>query len=77
MRNFDSKIHSLRSDCCGFLFYSFFAVTFATKSASSSHWDVRSPRRWSPRVGAPAVWHEFPFAGGIYEIVAEHAAGSA
>jgi hypothetical protein len=23
------------------------------------------------------VWHEFPFAGGIYEIVSEHAAGSA
>ena len=23
------------------------------------------------------VWHEFRFAGGIYEIVSEHAAGSA
>jgi hypothetical protein len=23
------------------------------------------------------VWHEFPFVGGIYEIVSEHAAGSA
>jgi hypothetical protein len=23
------------------------------------------------------VWHEFPFAGGIYEIVSGHAAGSA
>jgi len=33
MRNVDSRIHSLRFDCCVFLFYSFSAVTFATKSA--------------------------------------------
>src|SRR6266446_2225819 len=32
MRNVDSRIHSLRFDCCVFLFYSFSAVTFATKS---------------------------------------------
>src|SRR5438093_844331 len=31
--NVDSRIHSLRFDCCVFLFYSFSAVTFATKSA--------------------------------------------
>src|SRR5438093_3155599 len=37
MRNVDSRIHSLRFDCCVFLFYSFSAVTFATKSARSSH----------------------------------------
>src|SRR5439155_19960927 len=33
MRNVDSRIHSLRFDCCVFLFYSFSAVTFATESA--------------------------------------------
>src|SRR5262245_19114465 len=32
MRNVDSRIHSLRFDCCVFLFYSFSAVTFATQS---------------------------------------------
>src|SRR5207248_5787774 len=35
MRNVDSRIHSTRFDCCVFLFYSFSAVTFATKSANS------------------------------------------
>src|SRR5437667_75798 len=35
MRNVDSRIHSLRFDCCVFLFYSFSAVTFATKSAKT------------------------------------------
>src|SRR5437667_9342155 len=35
MRNVDSRIHSPRFDCCVFLFYSFSAVTFATKSAKS------------------------------------------
>jgi hypothetical protein len=35
MRNVDSRIHSLRFDCCVFLFYSFSAVTFATQSAKS------------------------------------------
>ena len=35
MRNVDSRIHSLRFDCCVFLFYSFSAVTFATKSAEN------------------------------------------
>jgi hypothetical protein len=34
MRNVDSKIHSPRFDRCGFLFYSFSAVTFATQSAN-------------------------------------------
>src|SRR5436309_8235830 len=33
MRNVDSRIHSLRSDCCVFLFYSLSAMTFATQSA--------------------------------------------
>jgi hypothetical protein len=33
MRNVDSKIHSPRFVRCGFLFYSFSAVTFATQSA--------------------------------------------
>src|SRR5207248_3419964 len=37
MRNVDSRIHSLRFDCCVFLFYSFSAVTFATKSAPNGH----------------------------------------
>src|SRR5215831_16387405 len=32
MRNVDSRIHSLRFDCCIFLFYSLSAVTFATQS---------------------------------------------
>src|SRR5215471_10638043 len=32
MRNVDSRIHSLRFDCCIFLFYSVSAVTFATQS---------------------------------------------
>src|SRR5207253_10303072 len=43
MRNVDSRIHSLRVDCCVFLFYSFSAVTFATKSATSdgSQFDSR------------------------------------
>src|SRR5260221_4980174 len=35
MRNVDSRIHSLRFDCCVFLFYSFSTVTFATQSAIS------------------------------------------
>ena len=33
MRNVDSRIHSLRFDCCIFLFYSLSAMTFATQSA--------------------------------------------
>jgi hypothetical protein len=33
MRKVDSKVHSPRFDCCAFLFYSFSAETFATKSA--------------------------------------------
>ena len=37
MRNVDSRIHSLRFDCCVFLFYSFSAVTFATQSAKLGH----------------------------------------
>src|SRR5260370_14326501 len=37
MRNVDSRIHSLRFDCCVFLFYSFSAVTFATQSANKRH----------------------------------------
>jgi hypothetical protein len=35
MRNVDSTIHSLRFDCCVFLFYSSSTVTFATQSAQS------------------------------------------
>src|SRR6266516_4164273 len=35
MRNVDSRNHSLRFDCCVFLFYSFSAVTFATQSVNS------------------------------------------
>jgi hypothetical protein len=38
---------------------------------------VRSPRRWFRALVHQPVWHEFPFADGIYEIVSEHAAGSA
>jgi hypothetical protein len=37
MRNVDSRIHSLRFDCCIFLFYSLSAVTFATQSPESRH----------------------------------------
>src|SRR5438132_1449181 len=37
MRNVDSRIHSLRFDCCIFLFYSLSAMTFATQSARSGH----------------------------------------
>jgi hypothetical protein len=58
MRNVDSRIHSLRFDCCVFLFYSSSAVTFATQSALSghNHRDVRyvpillqkSPKRKRP-----------------------------
>src|SRR5438105_14497202 len=33
MRNVDSRIHSLRFDCCIFLFYSLSAMTFATRLA--------------------------------------------
>jgi hypothetical protein len=33
MRNVDSKIHAARFDCFKFLFHSFAAATFATKSA--------------------------------------------
>jgi hypothetical protein len=32
-RNIDSRIQSLRFDCCVFLFYSLSSVTFATQSA--------------------------------------------
>src|SRR2546425_794042 len=35
MRNVDSKIRASRFDCCIFLFYSFSAATFATKSATN------------------------------------------
>src|SRR5207249_6979559 len=35
MRNVDSRIHSLRFDCCIFLFYSLSAMTFATQSATT------------------------------------------
>src|SRR5262249_14919204 len=35
MRNVDSRIRSLRFDCCVLLFYSFSPVTFATQSAKS------------------------------------------
>jgi hypothetical protein len=31
----------------------------------------------STRLVQQPVWHDFPFAGGIYDIVPEHAAGSA
>src|SRR5436190_5521091 len=43
MRNVDSRIHSLRFDCCVFLFYSFSAVTFATKSTHCGHKPTRNP----------------------------------
>jgi hypothetical protein len=35
MRNVDSRIHSLRFNCCVFLFYSFSTVTSATQSGES------------------------------------------
>jgi hypothetical protein len=35
MRNVDSKIHSLRFDCCVFIFYSLSAVTFSTASTQT------------------------------------------
>jgi hypothetical protein len=51
MRNVDSRIHSLRFDCCVFLFYSSSTVTFATQSANKRHMQcsklqpTQSPRR--------------------------------
>src|SRR5437016_12368592 len=54
MRNVDSRIHSLRFDCCIFLFYSLSAMTFATQSANrvvtrrSKQRLIRSPRRRGP-----------------------------
>ena len=47
MRNVDSRIHSLRFDCCVFLFYSFSAVTFATKSAQNDSITLTGKRRRS------------------------------
>src|SRR5213080_782458 len=47
MRNVDSRIHSLRFDCCVFLFYSFSAVTFATKSANRGLAQHRKKRCYS------------------------------
>jgi MOSC domain-containing protein YiiM len=52
-----SRIHSLRFDCCIFLFYSLSAVTFATQSdASCRGVTARTPRSWP----APGQRHEPP-----------------
>jgi hypothetical protein len=40
MRNVDSRIHSLRFDCCVFLFYSFSAVTFANTICQEPTFDA-------------------------------------
>src|SRR5438876_3319479 len=40
MRNVDSRIHSLRFDCCIFLFYSLSAMTFATQSVHGDATDA-------------------------------------
>src|SRR6266436_4221392 len=45
MRNVDSRINSLRFDCCVFLFYSFSAVTFATKSARTGLMHCKQAKR--------------------------------
>src|SRR5437762_14159570 len=54
MRNVDSRIHSLRFDCCVFLFYSFSAVTFATwgnsgDRATRRHRESALQERMRPR----------------------------
>src|SRR5207247_3007589 len=54
MRNVDSRIHSLRFDCCVFLFYSFSAVTFATwgnsgARATRRHRESALQERMRPR----------------------------
>src|SRR5437763_13295174 len=54
MRNVDSRIHSLRFDCCVFLFYSFSAVTFATwgnsgDRATQRHRESALQERMRPR----------------------------
>ena len=43
MRNVDSRIHSLRFDCCIFLFYSLSAMTFATQSAMGDYIGAHIP----------------------------------
>src|SRR5437667_8552106 len=61
MRNVDSRIHSLRFDCCVFLFYSFSAVTFATKSPQCGREETRARnvaarmRRGRSRGRLPAI----------------------
>src|SRR5437773_10053901 len=55
MRNVDSRIHSLRFDCCVFLFYSFSAVTFATKSALSCTRDLQGWERCHGKAGSDAT----------------------
>src|SRR5438093_13301128 len=42
MRNVDSRIHSLRFDCCIFLFYSLSAMTFATQSPQCGREETRA-----------------------------------
>jgi hypothetical protein len=56
-RKVDSEIHSLRFDCCVFLFYSFSAVTFATQSAHLGPWQMSdlSPQSISKRKGYAAL----------------------
>src|SRR6266702_3477129 len=62
MRNVDSRIHSLRFACCVFLFYSFSAVTFATKSALRD----RSMRRTNRvAIGGKADMLQWDWLGAI------------
>jgi hypothetical protein len=42
MRNIDSRDRLARFDCCAFLFYSFFAVTFSTASTNSGRAPIRN-----------------------------------
>jgi hypothetical protein len=51
MRNVDSRIHSLRFDCCVFLFYSFSAVTFATQSANCGLMHRSKQNPYGPLLG--------------------------
>jgi hypothetical protein len=56
MHNVDSKILSLRFDCCAFLFYSLFAATFSTASTQTGHWAIAETVEPKADVAAETGW---------------------
>src|SRR5213082_1304068 len=66
MRNVDSRIHSLRFDCCVFLFQSFSTVTFATQSANRDRTQRSKISAYSiPACGRACEMMSVKRAGGV------------